>query len=732
LISPESNRDRLKGWLLGIPFLGVLILLFAQPLFKGWVIAVPGDVADQFWPWRVFTVQSLKQGVVPLWNPFSFCGAPFLANMQSAVLYPIDRFLDLLFDPAQAVMVGVPLHLLIGAGGVYALARRYGAGEGSSVVAATGFSLSGFNAIHLWGGNLLTVNSAVFLPWHLLWVRLLADRVEGGLRVGWIPAAAIITACLQVLSGHAQMTFYNAVFVMIFCLPILLDLGARCGRWLTWLGAVGVVSILLCAPQLLATWEYSGFASRSGTLPFLPATEFSFGWEFLPSFLLPEYLGTRADLNTPFGKDSYWGDWKNWSAVYVGILPAVGFLALFLTREGRVAARRLLPVWGPLLLIALILALGRNTPVYRLVHEYLPLFGKFRAPSKFLPGLLVPFSVLGAVGLTLLAARGEAAPKKSLWPILAILGGLGFLALLSVGSIRFPEQRWGLALRDLLRSVSLLLMAFGGIASLPRPARGNGVALVLAVVAVLDLGFYFQKHLLFGPPEKVRQFPAPLIRGFLEPGSRVLATGEIPQMAFCIPEGIPNCGGYDPLQVGMFVNNFREARVLEEGEIPDAWSPPPSWAARLGASVVLSSQRLNQPDLVPAERFIYRVEDPAPLVEFLPADPGLPGATAEASLAWGWDRGELHVSGNLPAKGELLVRQTYVPGWVARSEKGSEETVYPLEPFWQAIRVDSGPQSWVFSYEPWGWKMGVRLLPLGLVGLLGVLIPTVRIRNKDD
>src|SRR5579883_895851 len=37
------------------------------------------DVIDQIFPWKQFTIESLKQGQIPLWNPFSFSGTPHLA-----------------------------------------------------------------------------------------------------------------------------------------------------------------------------------------------------------------------------------------------------------------------------------------------------------------------------------------------------------------------------------------------------------------------------------------------------------------------------------------------------------------------------------------------------------------------------------------------------------------------------------------------------------------------------
>ncbi len=48
------------------------------------------DGMAEFYPWRLFYARTVHQGFLPLWNPYQFCGTPFLANGQSAVLYPLN------------------------------------------------------------------------------------------------------------------------------------------------------------------------------------------------------------------------------------------------------------------------------------------------------------------------------------------------------------------------------------------------------------------------------------------------------------------------------------------------------------------------------------------------------------------------------------------------------------------------------------------------------------------
>ncbi len=89
-----------------IPFPGDLLVNFYEP-YKAYSVLgyVPGsvptknqgaDVVRHMFPWKSFTVDSLKQGEIPFWNPHNFSGNPLMANFQSAVFYPLSAVFFLL------------------------------------------------------------------------------------------------------------------------------------------------------------------------------------------------------------------------------------------------------------------------------------------------------------------------------------------------------------------------------------------------------------------------------------------------------------------------------------------------------------------------------------------------------------------------------------------------------------------------------------------------------------
>src|SRR5579871_4297693 len=52
-----------------------------------------GDILLYFHPMASFARESLRQGRLPLWNPYILCGQPFLGNPQMGVFYPTSLLL---------------------------------------------------------------------------------------------------------------------------------------------------------------------------------------------------------------------------------------------------------------------------------------------------------------------------------------------------------------------------------------------------------------------------------------------------------------------------------------------------------------------------------------------------------------------------------------------------------------------------------------------------------------
>ena len=112
-------------------------LLYYRLLFTNRVLA-SGDILHYFYPYRDYAAAAFREGRFPLWNPYIFLGAPFLANPQAAVLYPLHWPLSWL-PVTKQIAWSAALHTwLLGMGGYVLTAalavQRVGGRDGGARV----------------------------------------------------------------------------------------------------------------------------------------------------------------------------------------------------------------------------------------------------------------------------------------------------------------------------------------------------------------------------------------------------------------------------------------------------------------------------------------------------------------------------------------------------------------------------------------------------------------------
>src|SRR5437660_8524813 len=113
--------------LLGLLFFGNLVLHPTQVLYSD-----HSDLLAMHVPMKRFLVRSWQAtGELPLWNPYSFGGMPFIHDVQVAAFYPLHLPLYLL--PEELVGAGmswlVVFHVILAGCLMFAYARYRGLGE---------------------------------------------------------------------------------------------------------------------------------------------------------------------------------------------------------------------------------------------------------------------------------------------------------------------------------------------------------------------------------------------------------------------------------------------------------------------------------------------------------------------------------------------------------------------------------------------------------------------------
>jgi hypothetical protein len=148
---------------------------------------------------------------LPLWNPLSNCGLPFLAQWNTMVLYP-GSLLYLLLPLPWGLNLFCLVHLYAGGVGMYVLARHWSGSQLGGAIAGIAYAFSGLtlNAL-MWPNNIAALGWA---PWVL-------HEVEGAWRVGKgrLPRA-ITLAALQMLSGAPE------VILLTWCFAGVRDRGS--------------------------------------------------------------------------------------------------------------------------------------------------------------------------------------------------------------------------------------------------------------------------------------------------------------------------------------------------------------------------------------------------------------------------------------------------------------------------------------------------------------------------
>jgi len=132
----ERRSHRLPLLLIAVVAVGI----FAVPLLRREVLTFR-DHSDYFIPLRFYTATHLRALRLPLWNPYSASGEPWLANPQTAVFYP-PAWMVLALPFRTAYVLFLAFHVAILGAGAYALFLR-AASRGAALFGAIALMLCG-------------------------------------------------------------------------------------------------------------------------------------------------------------------------------------------------------------------------------------------------------------------------------------------------------------------------------------------------------------------------------------------------------------------------------------------------------------------------------------------------------------------------------------------------------------------------------------------------------------
>jgi len=393
-LARDYHRDLAALGLLALLTVGFFWrLVFAQDT---WMPAGGGDLASFLFPAYRFAAQSLRSGLLPLWNPYLNGGAPFVADIQMGLFYPINLAVFILAPQItyETMEFLSALHFFLAGAFMYLClrgmdlpppaSRRPRLGRVPALFGSVAFMFSDLFVVHF--GNYNLIAAAAWLPLVFLFYNkaLASGRLSPS---GW----AGLFLGLAILAGHIQPVLYTVFFLTLFALycGLIASLGPYRLRVLAQaavaLAVTLVVALGLAAVVLLPAYELAGLSVRS-QIGYRDSIAYSLAPAQLIGMFMPSFFGR--------GAANYWGPWDRVEVGYLGVLPLI--LALWALASGR---NRLTAFLGLAATFSLALSMGGYTVLYGWLFQFVPGFDKVRAPARFVYLFDFAVAILAALGL---------------------------------------------------------------------------------------------------------------------------------------------------------------------------------------------------------------------------------------------------------------------------------------------------------------------------------------------
>lgn len=739
-----------------------------------------GDLVSFLFPTYRFAAQQLSQGILPLWNPHLYGGAPFISDIQAGFLYPVNLLLfwlrpDFDYGMMQWLSLG---HVYWAGLGVYVLLRAME--PGGRKVARLGalfgglaFALSDALFIHLGNLNLIAVLS--WLPWIFAAFVVALDRHS----LRWSVLAALLFAVAN-YAGHAQSSYYIALALAVYAVTraviprraaetALLSRLAPLGH----LAVVGLLTGLLTAPILLPAYEMTAFTER-GDFLYQDTIAFSLApTQALAGLVTPGFFGRGPAL--------HWGLWDRVETPFVGVTTLLLALGALFVAPPR--TRRELWPWVAVAVFGLVTALG----VYAVFHGWLtvllPGFDSFRAPARAIVLWAFAMSVLGGIGVDQVVRTFDAARVGDalLQETSGSGAGRGYVRLLGLGGLILggvvvPLMYVALMLTQddptmfLRASVTALALVFAavfwaatwGVIAALRAGWISGTAAGVLFVALLFFDYSSAgAYTDISSTDPARGFAHPELIEFLRSDPdlfRIDARTDIDDLwqpdtaalyGLYDVWGIANplllrhwdrlweaTGGrhtarYDMLNVKYVL--VRDGTPLPEGKFELALDAPGELSLYRNRDFMPRAWLVR--DAIAVAPGLFDAGDLSTVFDEAQMEPWERAVVETSSgLAYGgtmsddeqvevtgYDSSRMWLAVNTNAPALLILSEVWYPGWHARVN-GVDMPVYRANGALRALQVPGGASTVELWFAPTTWHMGLWLALTGLVTAATIIL----------
>ena len=721
------------------------------------------DVIQQLYPWKTFAIDLLKNGQIPLWNPYNFSGQPFLADVQSAVFDPFN-LLYFLFSQPLAWGLSIVFQPFLALIGTYLYVRKIGLKKLPAAFSAISYGFCLFMSVFLEYNTIGHILS--YLPFTLYSIELLLENVDP-------PGILLFVGSIvfTVFAGHIQIAAFNIAFIIVYLFVRITEAREKLKKTFLFLFLL-IISFGISAVQVLPTLELISLSAR------IPQNYSSLIQNFLIQplqtilFVSPDFFGNPATGNFRL-TDSYPGN-----SLYIGIAPLIlAVSSIFYFRKNKFVT------FFSCSCLVLILFLFRN-PFSQVFYKLnIPLFST-GSPSNAIYLLSFSLAILAGFGMEYLRNQSS---KKVL-----TISSLAFAFIL----VNIFLLKNLVNIRNAILSLTILFcVTVVFLLKFAKRVKFDMLAFALIVITVFDLFFFFQKFNPFVPSSII--FPQTKIFTVLKNVSGInrvwgYATANI-ESDITTEFQIQSPDGVDPLypklygefiqssQKGIvgqnFTNQTRSDAVIAKGLDHNIEDNPQRLRVleTLGTAYILDkTSRYSLKHFFPDNKFtlvyedntwrIFKDRDATPRaffagkvdsysttqdfenklfsLNFNPANEILVenNSFTKTQLAGIGGKAILQLINYSPDKiifksssdsnQILFLSDTYYPGWQAEID-GKKTDIIKADYAFRAIAVPKGTHTIIFSYLPLSFVVGIVISLASLITLFLLCILNSRRKYFD-
>lgn len=409
--------------LIFIAFATIAIFFLREGIFNQKIVW-GHDTPKIIYPFTKLLDSSLKEHKFTLWTPNIYFGFPIGSEQgQYGIFYPPNLLHA--FLPLQTALTTLYfIHIFLAAAFTYILCRLLKIGIFGATISAIAFMLNGFIIAHLQYPS--HVYAYPYLPLSIILLEL-------GLRQKRNIFFALSGTAIGVgfLTGHPNIPTISLIAAFLYLVIKFVQKETKIQSIFVFLSGVVLIS-LPYSSQLVTLVPLS---IRANGVTFADATNASFSFYDFITFLFPNFF--FGNLQSTWAFANNWHFWTYWGQVETAGFLGISTIMLTVLSVLKIKDKKILPFFL-ILAVALVIALGKNTPIYTLLFK-VPVFNGLRAPGKFI--YLVDFclAILAGFGTEVLLSPNF--PKKIK---LFMLGIVPFVVVLlfTLGNLlgSYPNQ----------------------------------------------------------------------------------------------------------------------------------------------------------------------------------------------------------------------------------------------------------------------------------------------------